>query len=404
MATGAGRAVSSQDELRRHNLSSLLSRVHVDGPLSRAALTAQLGLNRSTIGALTGQLEELGLVVEEAPGGGERRTGRPSPLVVPREDVTVMAVDLGVDRITVALVGLGGTVLQRRSRVHQRGEHDVTHVAETVVQMSADVLATRPAARCVGVGVSVPGAVRLADGLVRFAPNLGWVDEPFTELLAARLGLRVTAGNDANLGVLAEHVRGAAVGYDDVAYLSASVGIGGGFLVDGAPLRGADGYAGEIGHILVDTNGPRCRCGSIGCWEMKVGENQLLTAAGRLPGGGPPAVAEVISAAIAGEERAAAALRTVARWTGVGMRAVVNVFNPRMIVLGGSLSQVWAAAAHDINEALDAATLIARRDELQLVAAGLGQDSSLLGAAELAFAPLLADPAALEALAAPVTG
>jgi predicted NBD/HSP70 family sugar kinase len=387
----ARRAGISQEELRRNNVSALLSSVHVSGPTSRAHLTEELGLNRSTIGDLTTLLEELGLVSEELPTAGGR-SGRPSLVVLPREDVAVLAVDLGVDRITVALVGLGGAVLERRSRVHQRGEHDVTHVAETVTQMSRDILALHPQVRCLGVGVSVPGAVRAEDGMVRFAPNLGWVEAPFTELLADRLGLTVSTGNDANLGVMAEHLRGAAVGYHDVAYLSGSVGIGGGFLVGGVPLRGANGYAGEIGHIRADSNGPLCRCGSVGCWEMKVGENQLLTGAGRLPGGGPPAVAEVISAAVAGEARASEALDAVAEWTGVGLRAVVNIFNPEVIVLGGSLAQVWEAAQDRIIAGLDRSTLISARDELLLRPAGLGQDSSLIGAAELAFAPLLADP------------
>src|SRR3546814_19239340 len=89
--------------------------------------------------------------------------------------------------------------------------------------------------RCLGVGVAVPGAVRAADGFVRFAPNLGWVEEPFTDLLAQRLDRPVATGNDADLGALAEHVRGAAVGYPEAVYLSASVGIGGGFLMAGRP-------------------------------------------------------------------------------------------------------------------------------------------------------------------------
>src|SRR4029078_11360247 len=137
--------------------------------------------------------------------------------------------------------------------------------------------------------------------LVRFAPNLGWSNEPFTDLLSARLGRHVSTGNHANLGVLGEHLRRAAVGFSEVVYLSASVGIGGGFLMGGRPLTGANGYAGEVGHMQVDSEGPVCRCGAVGCWETKVGENVLLRLAGRLPGGGPPAVAEVIAAAQAGE-------------------------------------------------------------------------------------------------------
>lgn len=382
------------EELRRANLRAILQTVHTHGPTTRAVLTKQLGLNRSTIGALTGELQSLALVSEEsAPVGG--RSGRPSHLVVPREDNVVVAVDVGVDRIAVALVGLGGQVFERRTRGHQRGEHDVDHVVDAVAQMVEDVLVTRAGARCLGIGAAVPGAVRASDGLVRFAPNLGWIDEPFTDLLAKRLGRPVETGNDANLGVLAEHLRGAAVGFSDVVYLSASVGIGGGFLMGGRPLTGTSGYAGEVGHMQVDSEGPVCRCGAVGCWETKVGENVLLRHAGRLAGGGPPAVAEVIAAAQEGDTRAAEAVAEVADWCGVGIRAVVNVFNPEIVVLGGVLAQVWRAAEDRVDEALNRSTMMSRREDILIRAAELEDEAPLIGAAELAFAPVLDHPQAV---------
>ncbi len=391
------------DELRRANLGTILQTVHTRGPTTRAVLTQQLGLNRSTIGGLTSELQTLGLVSEETaavPG----RSGRPSHLVVPRRDNVVVAVDLGVDRIAAALVGLGGDVLERRTRLHQRGEHDVDHVVESVAQMVEDLLGSRPDARCLGVGAAVPGAIRIGDGMVQFAPNLGWIRAPFTQLLAERLDRPVTTGNDANLGVLAEHVRGAAVGFTYPAYLAGSVGIGGGFLVDGVTLGGSSGYAGEVGHLQVDSTGPICRCGATGCWEMKVGENRLLQLAGRLPGGGPDAVAEVIAAAREGEERASEALTEVAEWVGAGLRAVINMFNPDVIVLGGSLAQVWSEAADVVNAAVERTALLAPRAEVTITAAVLRGDSPLIGAAELAFAPTLENPQTVSQLAEPAIG
>ncbi len=372
-------------------MSALLTRVHVSGPTSRAHLTAELGLNRSTIGDLTTQLAALGLVREEVPTGG-RRSGRPSLVVVPRADVTVLAIGLDVDRIAVALVGLGGQVLDRRTRVHQRGEHDVAQVVESVAQMARDILGGSLAGRCVAAGTSAPGAVRASDGLVRFAPNLGWVDAPFTEMLADELQMPVTTDNDANLGVLAEHLRGAAVGYNDVGYLSGSVGIGGGFLLSGTQLRGSQGYAGEVGHIPVDPAGPECRCGAYGCWETKVGENQLLVGAGRLPGGGPEAVEEVIRAAGSGDKRAASALEETAHWIGIGLRTVVHLFNPQVVLLGGVLAMVWQSRREVVEGGLLRGVLVPPSQDVEIRPAGLGPDSSLMGAAELAFAPLLADP------------
>jgi predicted NBD/HSP70 family sugar kinase len=380
-----------RDEVRRANLSALLSRVHISGPTSRAILTSELGLNRSTIGAITAQLESLGLVKEE-PGPERGRSGRPSHLVVPRDDVTVLAVSLDVDRIVIALVGLGGGVLERRERPHQRGSHDAAAVVVSITQVCCELLKSPRGSRCLGVGVSVPGVVRDSDGLVHFAPNLGWVDEPLAEMLGSELGLPVLCGNDANLGVLAEHTRGAAVGVENCAFISGSVGIGGGFLVDGVPLRGHDGFAGEIGHLMVELDGEECRCGARGCWETRVGENHLLEGAGRLPGGGAAAVVEVIAAATAGEERAAQSLTRCAYWMGVGLSGVVTVFNPRMIVVGGVLGHVLKARSSQIRDVIRAGSRVAQGELVALVPAGLGDDSSLFGAAEMAFAPLLANP------------
>ena len=396
--------VSGTEELRRTNLRALLRAVHIGGPMTRAELTRLLGLNRSTIGGLTTALIELGLVAESSAAGaapGGARSGRPSHLVVPRAENAVVAIDLGVDRVQVALVGLGGTVLARRVREHERGEHDVHHVVERVAAMVDDLVATTARHRVLGIAASLPGAVRSEDGMVQFAPNLGWHGEPFTRLLAERLGQPVRAGNDANLGVLAEHLRGAAVGRQHVIYLGVSVGIGGGFLVDGHLLSGASGYAGEVGHLHVDAAGPECSCGDQGCWELKVGENRLLTLAGRAPGSGPDGVDEVIAAALAGETVAQTALAEIASWTGVGLRSLINLFNPEMIVVGGTLAQVWPSIGDQVEEILSRRALLAPRADVAVLPARLGRDSSLIGAAELAFEAILEDPqSAVQCIAA----
>jgi predicted NBD/HSP70 family sugar kinase len=389
------------EELKRNNMGRLLTRVHLRGATSRAALTKDLGLNRSTIGDLTSSLVELGLVSE---GGSvsPRGNGRPSYLVWPREDVTVIGVNVGVDRTIVANVGLGGELLSRRERPHHRGQHEMPSVVESLAQMIEDALREGRGARCVGIGVAVPGAVALRDGVVRFAPNLGWVDEPFSAALSSRLGMSVVCDNDANLGARAEHLRGVAVGRDNIAYLSGSVGLGGGFILGGQPLTGARGFAGEVGHLLVAPDGEPCRCGNAGCWETKISENRLLTLAGRLPGGGPEAVQEVFGFAAGGEQRASQALDDIANWIAVGLRAVINIFNPEMIVFGDSLALIWQARATQIDARLSELPMISPIDHLSIVTSKFGQDAPLVGAAELAFTGILADPASIADLTTPV--
>jgi predicted NBD/HSP70 family sugar kinase len=392
MPTASG---ATQDEIRRRNVSTLLRQVHVQGQLSRAQLTARMGLNRSTIKALVGDLCEAGLVVETIPETG-LRAGRPSHLVGPRSDTAyVLAANLGVDTVTVAAVGLGG-VINARSEYRLPGpgvdyEVVIERLAAELRTLSKSV---KPGAWLAGVGVGVPGAIRQADGFVEFAPNLGWRGVPFAQLLSQRLGLPVqtSVGNDGDLGGLAEHLRGAGRGIGHLIYLSGEVGIGGGIVVDGRMLTGAHGYGGELGHMMVNPNGRPCRCGSRVCFETEAGEDAVLVACGRTAGGGRAALLEVFAAASQGEERALEGLQSIAVWVARGLTSLVNILNPDVVILGGPLSSLFFLTGDRIKSEMDSMSTFASRSGVRLLQPGLGEDSSLLGAAELAFGPLLDDP------------
>ncbi|HEX7189469.1 MAG TPA: ROK family transcriptional regulator [Actinomycetes bacterium] len=389
------------EDVRRGNLSTLLRYVHVHGPTARSRLTEVLGLNRSTIGDLTGDLVAAGLVREEAgrpdrvgDGSVSSSGGRPSYVVRPQsERVQVLAVDVGVTHLTVARVGLGGEVLARRDRAYPRGARRQRGVTSAIATAGAALLADIDRdAVVVAAGVAVPGMVRRRDGQVRQAPNLGWRDAPLGEALAAALGLPVLVGNDADLGMRAEHMRGAAAAVDDAVYLSGHSGIGAGIYSGGVPLGGRAGYAGEVGHIVVNPGGLPCHCGSQGCWETECGEERLFELAGLPSGGGLPGVHQAVAAAAAGDRSARAALEHVAGWLGRGTANVVNVLNPEVVILGGALEAILDAAGDTVRAAFATAALAAPLEQVRLVTPDLGPDSTLVGAAELAFDALLSDP------------
>ena len=185
--------------------------------------------------------------------------------------------------------------------------------------------------------MAVAGVVRRSDGLVSMAPNLGWVDVPLGARLARALAtaIPIAVVNDADAGVLGESRRGAAIGVDDVLYVSGEVGVGGGMIVDGRLLTGVAGFAGEIGHMTVNPDGHPCRCGSVGCWETEVGEGRLLALAGYPADAGRAGIDAVLREAEAGSETAIAALAHVGRWLGIGLGGIVNILNPRLVILGG---------------------------------------------------------------------
>ena len=390
-------AIGQRSEtVRRANLSAILRDLHTSGALSRSELVARTGLTRSAIRGLIGEFVAADLVSEEraTPLGGP---GRPSPLVRPNpEGAVVLAFDIAVDSLAVALVGLGGEVLDLIRVQRPRGHSSVDEIVGHLVELAAAVRARSRSDALIGIGVAVVGVVRRADGLVSTAPNLGWHDVPLGDRLARALKALapLSIANEADLGALAELRRGAAIGGDDVLYLSGEVGVGGGLIIDGKPLTGVAGYGGEVGHIPVNPNGIACQCGSVGCWETEVGEEALLRLAGHPPGGGWSEVGAVLQDAGDGAPAALAALDDVGRWLGFGLAGLVNVFNPRLIILGGMFSRIHPFVGAALEGELDRRALAAPRRLVRIVPATLGVDAPLLGAAELAFEPLLADPAA----------
>src|SRR5215510_13979859 len=267
-------------QTRRHNLSSILTHLHHSGSLTRAELTRRTGLNRSTVGALVAELAEGGLAYETAaPEGGG--VGRPSPLVHANAQVAALALNPDVDAIELGLVGLGG-VLHARVR---HGTATVPTAAETVRLVRKLLGRLQPSlqkCQVVGMGVAAPGLVQTETGVVTLAPHLDWHDEPLAQMLAEATGYPAFAGNDANLGMIAETVFGAGRGVSDLVYLNGSAsGIGAGVLAGGRPLWGARGYAAELGHTLINSNGRRCHCGKRGCLETEVSQLRLQSAMGR---------------------------------------------------------------------------------------------------------------------------
>lgn len=394
--TQAMRAGPSQEEIRRHNLGALLRHVHLSGPTSRAELTNRMGLNRSTIMALTADLTAAGLVREELPRE-TGRAGRPSLVVRPESArVYVFALDVGVDRLVAARVGLGGTILDRRETIRRRGPFTLDEIVGPLAGFARQMhRKTRPDTVCVGVAAAFSGGVGRGDGIIRFGPNMGSIDVPFAEEMTRRLalGLPVTVGNDANLAALAEHTRGVGVGCRDLIYLHGDVGIGGGVIVNGQLLGGHRGFGGEVGHMVVNPKGRPCGCGSLGCLEAEAGERAVLEAAGRLgPEMGRDAVRAVVDAADRGDIVAQAALSRVGDWLGLGVANLVNVFNPEMVIFGGMLREVYLGSAAQVRSRLAVDALPPSRESLRLRTSALGDDATLVGAAELAFAQVLADP------------
>lgn len=397
---GVGAAASGAN-VRSHNLAMLLRILHLEGAHSRAQLTRRTGVNRSTVGELIGVLVELGLAEERGvattPG-----PGRPSPVVRPcPRGAVVLAVELTVDVVASATIGLGGRVLGTHRTVRDRA----TPGPETVmVELTRQLLGMRSAwdgAPVLGVGVAVAGMINRSSGVVGFGPNLGWRGTPIGALLSdvlAAVGLPrstpVALANEADLGARAESLRGAGRDVEDLVYVSGEVGIGVGVIAGGQPLLGCAGYAAEAGHMLVDPHGAVCSCGARGCWETEAGEDALRRRAGSDPGPvGNDAIDDLLARLAAGDPVVRAAVEETGTWLGLGFANLVNLFNPRLLVLGGLYHRLYHALEPSIRAAFTRQVLALPGELARIVVSELGEDALLIGAGELAFEPLLADPA-----------
>ncbi|AQT78927.1 sugar kinase [Mycolicibacterium litorale] len=360
--TRAARIGTSTDDVRRRNLSGVLTLVHRHQALSRAELTRRTGLSRSTVKDLVEELADRGLVseIQAAPA---TQVGRPSPIVCPQAKTLCVAVNPEIDAITVGLVGLGGMVLETR-----RYPTDGAPTAEEAVTTAADaveLLRTQlePGCSIAAIGAAVPGLVH-GGSAVQLAPHLDWHDADFGHLLNVATGLPVFAANDANAGAIAEHIFGRHHNADHMIYVNGGAGgIGAGFVVAGELLHGLAGYAGELGHTYVGGDG-RCHCGNIGCLETQVSQSDTD-------------------------------IDRQARYLAIALGNAVNMLNPGLIVLGGFLRAFPELAGAVLTAEMARHSLRAPHDLVRVVPATLGAETLMIGAAELAFAPLLADPAAV---------
>ena len=382
------------DQVRRRNLSIVLTLVHERHGLSRAELTRATGLNRSTVAALVAELVELGLVLEGAPDP-TNLVGRPSSTVLPNPATVAVTVHPELDAVVVGLVALGGTVTRRirYDTVRVPTAQEVVNIVSAIVEGMRGELTT--SFRTVGIGLAVPGLVRTSDGVVSIAPHLGWTDEPVARLLEQATGYRVVSANDATIGAIAESTFGAGRGVDELIYLNGGAsGIGGGVVMAGQLLGGAFGFAGELGHTLVNSAGGECHCGASGCLETEVSRGPLLEACGL-----GVAQADQLDDVLAARYADSASVRELVDrqigYLGIALRGAINMFNPALIVLGGFLGSLYRAAPEALERAAFSTAMLGSRDGVRIERAQLGGDILTVGAAELVFAPLLTDPTAV---------
>lgn len=383
---------------RGHNLGVVLQALH-RRPSSRAELAVRTGLTKATVSALVAELLAAGLV-DESPDPVPTRTGRPPVLVqLSGRRVAALGLELAPDGCRATVVDLAGGVRYEAVAVGAPSPDPATAALElAAVARRARRSATGAGLELAGTVIAVPGLVDDGGRTALTAPNLGWRDVPLADLLERSLGS--TAGpllldNEANLAAVA-HVGRVLPPEADLVVVSAGVGVGAGVVLGGRLFRGAHGFGGELGHLVVDPSGRRCRCGNRGCLETIVGLPHVLRAAGLRSGSDPDAALGRLAARVgAGDERSVAALDRVAAALTDGIAAAIDLLDPDAVVLAG-----WPVAVADhllprVGHQVTRRVLGARVAGVHLVPSPLGDRAAVAGAARATLDRVLADPLAV---------
>ncbi|WP_202609552.1 ROK family transcriptional regulator [Herbidospora solisilvae] len=397
-----------QTMIRRSNLSLVLRHLQEHGPRSRSAVAAETGLNKATVTSLVGELRARGLIREIGPQHAGS-VGRPGlALALDGAGVGALGLEINVDYIAAFATDLAGRVLvDRRVGFDAMGCEPEASLDE-LARVARDAIAELHmlGVRVAGITVAVPGLIDGTNGVVHVAPNLGWYGVPVTERLwEVAPGVPVTVANDANLAALAEFTNGVAAGSADMVYLTGEVGVGGGIIAGGRLLGGADGFAGEVGHVMVDSSGERCGCGRIGCWETKVGLAALVRmvtpdhAYGVRDGivrDPEERLSEIERRLAAGDPQVDHALAEVGRWLGRGSATLVRLFNPRVIVVGGFFARLEGHILPRAQAELARLGVTGSVARCTFVASDLGFGAASRGAAGVVVDRVLANPTTVE--------
>ncbi|WP_460938316.1 ROK family transcriptional regulator [Phycicoccus ginsengisoli] len=399
-ATAGGRF--DQGQMRRANTALILRHLRAHGGRSRARLATETGLSKATMSSLIGDLVDRGLVRE---GELERAgsVGRPGLTVsLDGRDVVGVGLEVNVDYVAATAVDLRGTVVHEQLLPLDVPRLEPGAALAAVVDVLAPLLTRLGGSGQVVVAVTIaaPGIIDYERGSVRFAPNLGWRDVVVVDALAGALGPAappVRIENDAKLAAVAEYHDLRDQQVEDLLFLTGDVGVGAGIVAGGHLVRGWSGFAGEVGHLPLDPEGRPCTCGRTGCWETAVGLAAFLGLAA--PDGDPVhdptlplehRLADLQARAAGGDRRVLAALDTVTERLATGLGILVDVLNPRVIVLGGYFAAFGDHILGPLGDALRARQMD-RGSVVELRVSSLGFTSAARGGALDAVEQVFAD-------------
>ena len=373
------------------SLSTVLGLIHGHRAITRSEICSITGLSRSTVAKLVTALVDLGFAFET---GSEQidRVGRPSMGVEASKEVLAISVHPEVDYLEVKAVAFDGSIVRSEKLLYDepidthQAVGDMVRVIENLV---AELQASDTSYRILGIGVIVPGQINSSTGIVRPAPHLQWYEFPIRDLLTQRVPMPVFVANDASLGCKAEMTYGAAKGATDVVYMHGTSGIGGGVFMNGTELKGFRGYAAELGHMRISSGNDIDYSGIPGTLEALVRRDDLEVVLGLKN----VSDEELEEALLNNRTPASTALaRKQLEALGIATANLANIFNPEVFVLAGFLRFLYRFDQNYFHRVVKKHAIPAVLEGMQVFVDELGANSLAIGASELVFQEVIADP------------
>jgi len=313
----------------------------------------------------------------------------------------VLAIDVGGTKIITAIIANSGQVMAKEYYLTLADEGPQS-VIERIFSAIDRLLSLRNigSSQLASISIAAAGAINFDKGLITSSPNLpGWDAVPLRDIIKEKYRVITFLINDASAAALGEHRLGAGRGVSNLIYLTVSTGIGGGIIINGKLYSGQCGGAGEIGHMTIDVNGPRCNCGNTGCFEVLAsGTAVAKEAIRRIRQGERSSLIEIVEgklenitaekvevAARGGDSLALDIISRAAIYLGVGMVNLVNIFNPEMIIVGGGMAKMGDLLLNPARQVVKERAFQLSAQAVRIVPAQLGEDAGVLGAAIFAF-------------------
>ena len=393
-----------QTLVREINLSLIMNRLHSRAPVSRAALAAMTGLNKSTVSSLVNELIERQFVHEI--GVVSTGVGRPSvQLTLNPQAGYIVSVEIGVGYLAAICADFTANLLWTCNEP-VAPEADQQAVLDHVVKLLREAIRqggrAMPGHKVLGMAIGVPGLVNKGNGKLLFAPNLGWRDVAIcAHLRKAFPDTPIFVDNEANMAALGEYFFGAAQDHDEVLYISgAGVGLGGAMVRNGQVIRGATGFAGEFGHMTLYPDGELCRCGNRGCWETEVNQTAVTRHLRKAIQRGQKTVLRendlsiqvVIAAAKKGDRVARTMLENIGQALGTGTASLVNALNPDLVLFGGTLSLASEFLIPVIQRELHERAVKWGAETVPVRAARHGSQACVMGGVAAVYQNILSQP------------